>query len=445
MTDHLASPPIEGGKASRSGRPWIWWVLILAVGLAAGYALFVRPFLKPPASVAAPGSPASSGRRGGGGSGPVPVTAETARKADLNVRLVSLGTVTPLYTVTVRSRVDGELQKIYFKEGTEIAAGEPLADLDPRPFEVLKLQAEAQLAKDNALLDDARLNLVRYQTLLDQDSVSKQQVDTQASLVRQYEAAIKVDDSLVNSASLQLSYAHITAPISGRIGLRSVDQGNIVHASDTNGIAVITQLHPITVLFSIPQDAIPKVMKSLASDEPMVVEAFDQAGHTRLATGKLTTVDNQIDPTTGTVKLRAEFANADGVLFPNQFVNIQLVVEKMVGATVVPTAAVQRGTAGTYVYVVQDQATVSMRPIETGASEQDTIAITKGLAPGEVVVVDGIDKLREGARVELVSRAATTSPDAAHGQGGQHTGKSSKSGGKHAHSDSSAAPGAAPQ
>jgi multidrug efflux system membrane fusion protein len=330
--------------------------------------------------------------------------------------------VTPVNTVTVRSRVDGELQKIFFEEGKTVEAGAPLAEIDPRPFEVQKLQTEAQLTRDNALLDNARLDLERFQTLLDQDSVAKQQVDTQAALVRQYEAAIKLDQAQVESAALQLAYAHITSPISGRIGLRFVDQGNMIHTSDTNGIAVITQLHPITVLFAIPQDAVPKVYKRFKTDEPMVVEANDRDGRTLLATGKLVTVDNQIDPSTGTVKLRAEFPNTDDALFPNQFVNVQLIVDKIQDATVVPTAAVQRGTAGTFVYIVVGQKTASVRQVETGPSEGGVIVISKGLVLGDVVVVDGVDKLREGAAVELVSRAAVApvgagaKPDKAPGQ-----------------------------
>jgi multidrug efflux system membrane fusion protein len=393
------SPAVQASTTTRAAhrrRPWKKWLLIVAVLLVIGYAAVVRPLTR------------SAGPARAGFS-VVPVTAEPVRKADLNVRIVALGTVTPVYTVTIHSRVDGELQKIFFTEGTNVVAGAPLADLDPRPFEVQKLQNEAQLAKDNALLDDARLDLVRYQTLLDQDSVAKQQVDTQAALVRQYEAAIKLDQAQVASAALQLEYSHITSPITGRIGLRYVDQGNIVHAADANGIAVITQLRPITVLFSIPQDALPKILKSFKSGEPMVVEAFDQDGRTLLATGKLVAVDNQIDPTTGTVKLRAEFPNTDETLFPNQFVNVQLIAEKILGATVVPTAAVQRSTTSTYVYLVTDkngQKTASVRQIETGPSERGVIVVSKGLVPGDVVVVDGVDKLREGSAVELVSRTA---------------------------------------
>ena len=391
-----ASPAIQASTTTppaRRWRPWQKRLLIVAAVLVVGYAAIVRPLTRS-------AGPARAG------AGAVPVTAEPARKADLNVRIVALGTVTPVYTVTVHSRVDGELQKIFFTEGTNVEAGAPLADLDPRPFEVQKLQNEAQLAKDKALLDDARLDLVRYQTLLDQDSVAKQQVDTQAALVRQYEAAIKLDEAQVASAALQLEYSHITSPITGRIGLRYVDQGNIVHAADANGIAVITQLHPITVLFAIPQDAVPQVMKQFKTGNPMVVEAYDRDGRTLLATGKLVTIDNQIDPTTGTVKLRAEFPNTDETLFPNQFVNVQLIADQIHGATVVPTAAIQRSATATYVYIVADQKTASVRRVETGPSERGVIVVSKGLVPGDVVVVDGVDKLRDGSTVELVSRTA---------------------------------------
>jgi len=389
---------------------WLRWTLIIAVLVAVAYAVVVRPLIR---------QTAGAGRSAAfGAGGPLPVTAAAAHTADLEVRIVSLGTVTPVSTATVRSRVDGELQQVFFKEGQAVAAGDALAELDPRPFQVQKLQAEAQLAKDAALLENAQVDLKRFQTLLEQDSVASQQVDTQLSLVHQYQAALKVDQAQVESASLQLTYARITAPISGRIGLRNVDLGNIVHATDAGGIAVITQLQPMTILFSVPQDSVLKVMKRFATGETMKVEAFDRDGRTRLAVGQLATVDNQIDPTTGTVKLRAQFDNTDESLFPNQFVNVQLVVDELKGATVIPTAGVQRGTAGTYVYVVGADKTVSVRLVETGASEKGQIVISKGLKPDEVVVVDGVDKLREGASVELVTRdsgAPAAAPAAAKG------------------------------
>jgi multidrug efflux system membrane fusion protein len=405
MTDQFRKPSASssvpaGAKAPAAGqqqpsRRWLLWLLVVGVALVLVYALVVRPLIR-----------SAGPARARSGFGAVPVSAEPARKADLSVRIVALGTVTPIYTVTVHSRVDGELQKIYFQEGTNVEAGAPLADLDPRPFEVQKQQAEAQLAKDNALLDEGRLDLVRYQTLLAQDSVAKQQVDSQDALVRQYEATIKLDQAQVASAALQLAYSHITSPITGRIGLRNVDQGNIVHAADASGIAVITQLHPITVLFAIPQDAVPKVMTRFKTGEPMTVEAYDRGGKTLLATGRLVTIDNQVDPSTGTVKLRAEFPNTDETLFPNQFVNVQLIADQLQGATVVLTAAIQRSTTATYVYLVVDNKTASVRPVETGPSEHGLIVVSKGLVPGDVVVVDGVDKLREGSAVELVSRNA---------------------------------------
>jgi multidrug efflux system membrane fusion protein len=381
---------------SHRWRPWqkaLLWLLIVAAVLLVGYAAVVRPLFL-----------SAGPARARAGSGAVPVTAEPARKADLNVRIVALGTVTPVSTATVRSRVDGQLQKILFEEGRTVEAGAPLVEIDPRPFEVLKQQVEAQLAKDNTLLENARLDLDRFNTLLAQDSIAGQQVDTQKALVRQYEAAIKLDQAQIDTAALQLAYAHIIAPISGRAGLRLVDLGNIIHASDAGGIVVITQLQPITVLFAIPQDALPMVLKRFKSDEPMTVEAFDRDGRALLATGRLVTIDNQIDPSTGTVRLRAEFPNTDETLFPNQFVNVQLIAEQIQGATVVPTAAIQRSTAATYVYIVADQKTASVRQVETGPSERGLIVVSKGLVPGDVVVVDGVDKLRDGSTVELVSR-----------------------------------------
>jgi len=421
---HTASPKLQQNApipSSRRGH-WLIWLAIGIIALLVSYAVFVRPFLRTAGPV-----------RGGAGGRAVPVTAEPARKADLNVRILALGTVVPLNTVTVRSRVDGQLQKIFFDEGREVEAGTVLAEIDPRPFEAQKQQAEASLAKDAALLENARIDLERFSTLLTQDSISKQQVDAQQSLVRQYEAALKLDQAQVDTASLQLTYAHIAAPISGRTGLRLVDAGNMVHASDTGGLVVITQLRPISVVFSIPQDALPKVLKRFKSDVPMAIEAFDRDGRTLLATGKLVTIDNQIDPSTGTVKLRAEFANDDEMLFANQFVNVQLIAEQIEGATVVSSSAVQRGAAGAFVYIVANQEekkTVSLHPVETGPSEHGVVAITKGIAPGDLVVVDGVDKLREGSTVELISRSATGTPEAKPDKTGRPGGKRNHDGAK---------------
>ncbi|MGH8687981.1 MAG: MdtA/MuxA family multidrug efflux RND transporter periplasmic adaptor subunit [Burkholderiales bacterium] len=337
----------------------------------------------------------------------VPVVAAAATRSDVSVQLDALGTVTPLSTVTVRSRVDGELVKIEFEEGQMVRAGQLLAQIDPRPYAVALAQAEAALARDQALLQNTRVDLERFRTLQKQDSIAEEQVATQDALVHQTEATVKVDEATIANARLQLGYSRITAPIAGRVGLRQVDLGNIVHASDANGIVVITQLQPMSVVFTIPEDSIPTVMSKLRAGEQLRVDAYDRGGQNRLATGVLATADNQIDPTTGTLKLRARFDNGDLGLFPSQFVNVRMVVDVLHGATVVPTAAVQRGTPGTFVYAVDpEKKTVSVRKVRLGPSQGEQVAIQQGVAPGVLVVVDGADKLREGAEVELVTRDA---------------------------------------
>jgi multidrug efflux system membrane fusion protein len=357
------------------------------------------------------------------------VVAAAARKGSIDVAISALGTVTPRNMVTVRSRVDGELLRVAFSEGQMVKTGELLAEIDPRPFEVQLTQALGQLAKDQALLKNAQVDLERYKTLLAQDSISGQQVDTQESLVRQYEAAIKTDQGAVDNAKLQLTYSRITAPISGRVGLRQVDPGNMIHASDSNGLVVITQLQPITVLYPIPEDNLPRVMKRMQSGETVPVEAFDRAQKYKLGVGKLVTIDNQIDTTTGTVKLRAEFPNPDLALFPNQFVNVRMVVETMSDATLVPSSAIQRGAPGTFVYVVKNDNTVSVVPIKLGPVQGETTAIESGVAPGDNVVVDGADKLREGAKVELVTAEARAAATQAAPRTGKDNGDGSRRGG----------------
>ena len=332
-----------------------------------------------------------------------PVSAAPATQGEMRIWLNGLGTITPLRSVVVRSRVEGELLKVHFTEGQMVKAGELLAEIDPRPFQVQLMQAEGQMAKDQALLANARIDLERYQTLFKQDSIAKQQVDTQAALVRQYEGSIKANQSAIESARLQLAYAKVTAPISGRLGLRQVDQGNVVRAGDANGLVVITQVQPVSVIFSIPQDQLPLVLKK----EKLPVEAWDRENRNRIATGQLVTVDNQIDPQTGTVKVKAEFKNEDSRLFPNQFVNARMLVDTRKGVVTVPAAALQRGVQGMFVYVVKDDNTVTVRPVRPGPAEGARIAVESGVAEGERVAVDGLDRLREGARVEVASQRST--------------------------------------
>ncbi len=331
----------------------------------------------------------------------VPVVAVEAKKTGFNVYISGLGSVTPLNTVTVRTRVDGQLMEVLYREGQLVNSGELLAKIDPRPFDVQLTQAEGQMARDVAQLKNAQLDLERYRVLWEQDSVSKQQLDTQEALVRQLEGAVKTDQGLIDSAKLQLIYCQITAPVSGRIGLRLVDPGNIVHMSDTNGLVVITQLQPIAVIFPIPEDSLPQVLARFKTGEHLPVEAYDREMRQRLAAGSLLTIDNQIDPATGTVRLKAIFANEKNELFPNQFVNARLLVEVKREIIVVPASAIQRGPQGTFVYVVKADRTATVRPVRVGEIQGGEASITTGLSPEELVVVDGQDRLREGTMVDL--------------------------------------------
>ncbi|MFZ1811605.1 MAG: MdtA/MuxA family multidrug efflux RND transporter periplasmic adaptor subunit [Candidatus Nitrotoga sp.] len=343
--------------------------------------------------------------RGGkdGASRPVPVAVAIARTGDIDVVINALGTVTARNTVTVKPRVDGQIVRVAFREGQVVKIGDLLAEIDPRSFQSQLDQANGQLMRDQALLANARLDQARYRGLLAKDSIAKQQVDAQEALVRQYEGVVQTDRALVDNAKLQLAFTHVTAPIAGRLGLRLVDTGNMVRATDTGGLVVITQTQPITVIFSIPSDNLTAVLSKLQANQQLVVEAWDRDDKNKLAIGTLLTIDNQIDATTGTVKLKAEFTNADNALFPNQFVNIHLHIETRHGVTLIPTSASQRGTQGTFFYVVDENKTVNLRPVVLGPISGNIVAVEKGLVPGEKVVIDGADKLRQGAKVEINS------------------------------------------
>ena len=376
------------------------WVALLVIVIALGVMIGLIAYHRHKQSALAAGGP---GR--GGQNGPVAVSVATVASGDIQLRIPALGTVTSLATVTVRTQVSGVMQKILFTEGQTVHLGESLAQIDSRPYEAALQQMKGNLQRDQALLADAKLDMKRYEGLVKEDSIAQQQLDTQRALVAQYTGTIEADEGQVKTASVNLIYTHILAPVTGRAGLRQVDQGNYVTPGDTNGIVVINQLQPITVIFTIPEDNVPALMRRLHDGGPIAVEAYDKPNSGKLADGKLLTVDNQIDVTTGTIKLRAQFENADSLLFPNQFVNIQLLQELLHSQIIIPNSAVRygapNGVVSTFVYVVGADRTVKVRPVTLGVVDGERVAITKGLSVGEVVVTEGGDRLRDGAPVQL--------------------------------------------
>jgi membrane fusion protein, multidrug efflux system len=387
---------------------WRTWLLLVLVAAIAAY-FVIKPLngegeRKPDATKNGEDQRGKDGKKGKGISS---VTAEPVTLADVPVYLNGLGTVTGLRTVTVRSRVDGELIHVLYKEGAMVKEGDLLAEIDPRNFRIQLMQVEGQLLRDEALLKNAELDADRYKTLLAQDSIAAQQVATQESLVKQYQGTVATDKALVANAKLQLSYTKITAPISGRLGLRLVDQGNIIKASDATGLAVITQVQPISVVFTLPEDAVPAVIQQSTHGKTLAVEAFDRSGKNKLAVGQLLAVDNQIDPSTGTVKLKSQFANTDGALFVNQFVNVRMLMDTLHSVPVIPNSAVQTGEQGSFVYVLKDDQTVTVRIVKLGAVDGEKVVVVDGLKAGELVVIDGTDKLRDGAKVKRVTSGST--------------------------------------
>ena len=377
-------------------RAWLWLIGLVLLGVCAY-------FLSPRTAGVKSADTAPNAARPA-----LPVVATTARTGNIGVFYTGLGAVTPLATVVVRSRVDGQIMSIRYREGDTVHKGDLLVEIDDGPYRAALTQAEGQLIRDQATLENARIDLARYQELVPLKAVPEQQLATQQATVHQSEGVVKLDEGQIESARVNLAYTRIAAPVSGRVGLRLVDLGNIVHAADTNGLLVITQMDPISVIFTISEDQLQVVLGKVAAGQALGVDAYDRSGKTKLAQGSLSTLDNQVDPTTGTLKLRATFENAKGTLFPNQFVNARLLVEEKRGVTLVPTAAVQRNSQATYVYVVKPDSTVTVHPITVGTTEGDDSEATAGLAPGDVVVMTGVDKLQEGSKVSAQVGSAKT-------------------------------------
>jgi multidrug efflux system membrane fusion protein len=426
MNDFHSTPPVlpddqlhQTGPASPSGWHQLMtrrWLIVIAAVLGL---LLLAWLLTPKAAQAPAGRFANAG--------PMPVATAAAQTGSMPIIVNGLGTVTPITTVTIQSQISGQITQIAFKEGQTVKRGDLLIQIDPRPYQVALEQAEGALARDKALLANARTDLERYTTLFAQDSIAEQQLATQRSLVQQDIGTIKTDQGQIDAAKLNLVYCHITSPIDGRAGLQQITLGNYVTPAEPNGLVVVTQVKPITVVFALPEDQIPPILEQMHAGKTLAVSAYDRGHTTLLASGTLQSIDSQIDTTTGTVKLKAVFPNADERLFPNQFVNVDLLVNTLQGATLIPQAAVQRGAPGTYVYVVNADNSVNVRKISLGPGDANNITVAQSIKPGEVVVIDGADRLKDGAKVLVRQGAGANTPPQGQGQGpGQGPGSGQK-------------------
>lgn len=420
--------------AKSGSHAWVWIIILVAAGLAA--LIFFR---RHQSKGQEQQQPMAQGGRGAGGAMTPMVSTTNSTKGDIGIYINALGTVTPLYTVAVNSRVDGQIMAVHYEEGQEIKKGDPLIDIDPGPFRAAATQAEGQLARDKALLENAHVDLDRYTEAYSKNAIPKQTLDTQVALVHQDEGTVKLDEGNLETAKVQLGYTQITAPISGRVGLRLIDPGNVVHAANSNALVVITEMQPITVIFTVSEDNLEPILQQVRQGKTLTVDAFDRTQTKKLATGKLETLDNQIDPTTGTVKLRAIFSNDDNALFPNQFVNARLLVDTLRDATLVPNHVIQRDTQGAFVYLINEDQTISTNPVVVKVTDGDTSAV-EGLEPNKTLVGDNFNRLADGMKVQVRKPGAGGHHGNGNGngdgeQGGQDTNniERSRGNGQHKH------------
>jgi len=436
MSESTSSAPVIGAPAQqpkntpqrpRSGKGWIW-LLVLIVVAALAYRFWPKAAGGGNSGASNAPSAAGFGGRGGRGGGITPVVAGRAKKGDVPVYVEALGNVTALYTVTIKSRVDGQLIEVFYKEGEVVQKGAPLAEIDTRPYQAALEQAQGQLLRDQALLDNANVDLNRYAGLLKQNAIPEQQYATQTALVKQYQGMVENDQGQVDAAKVNLAYCHISSPITGLAGLRLLDPGNIVHAADTMGLVVITQIQPISIVFTIPEDQLQEVMARYRAGQKLVAEGWNRDKTKRIAEGALATMDNQIDQTTGTLRLRAIYPNTNNALFPNQFVNVRLLIEVKRGVVLIPNVAVQLSNDTKYVYLVKPDSTVTVRNITTGASDSGQTEVVSGLEAGDEVVLQGVDKLNEGSKV--IATIPGEQPAGGQGGPGGPGGRGARGGGK---------------